>query len=188
MIDNKIRCFGSNSQIYADYHDNEWGIPVYDDNVLFEFLILEGAQAGLSWETVLKKREGYKKVFCDFNLVKVAIMSDDELECLRFDKGIIRNKLKIYSVRKNARIFLEIQKEFGSFSRFLWSFINNQPIVNNWHSIEDVPVTSTISDKISKELKFRGMSFVGSTIIYAYMQACGLIDDHVKYCWLKNGN
>ncbi len=120
MIDNKDRCFGSNSQIYADYHDNEWGKSTYNDNVLFEFLILEGAQAGLSWETVLKKREGYRKAFYDFDSTKIANMSDDGLESLRFDSSIIRNKLKIYSARKNAKVFLDIQKEYGSFSEFIW--------------------------------------------------------------------
>ena len=185
MIDNKIRCFGSNSQIYANYHDSEWGKLTYDDKILFEFLILEGAQAGLNWETILKKREGYNRSFHGFDPVKVANMRDQELEDLRLDKSIIRNKLKIYSTRKNAQVFLDIQKEFGSFSKFLWNFVNNNPIVNNWKNIEDVPTTSIISDKISKELKFRGMSFVGSTIIYAYMQACGLVNDHMSDCWLK---
>jgi DNA-3-methyladenine glycosylase I len=188
MIDNKTRCFGSNSQLYADYHDYEWGKPVYDDRRLFEFLILEGAQAGLSWETVLKKREWYRKLFYDFDPQKVAKMSNDELEVLRLDSRIIRNKLKIYSARKNARVFLGIQKEYGSFSEFLWGFVNHKPIINNWDSVEFVPVTSVVSDKISKELKSRGMSFVGSIIIYAYMQACGLVDDHVSDCWLKIGN
>ena len=185
MIDNKIRCFGSNSQIYADYHDNEWGKPIYDDTVLFEFLVLEGAQAGLNWETILKRREGYQKAFYGFDPVKVANMGDEELEFLRHDASIIRNKLKIHSARKNAKVFLDIQKEFGGFSGFLWGFVNHKPIVNNWQNKEDVPATSTVSDDISKELKSRGMSFVGSTIIYAYMQACGLVEDHVSDCWLK---
>jgi len=185
MIDNKTRCFGSNSQIYADYHDDEWGKPIYDDIELFEFLILEGAQAGLNWETILKRREGYRKAFHGFDPVKVASMSDKELDLLRLDASIIRNKLKIYSARKNARVFLGIQKEFGSFAEFLWGFIDYKPTINNWQSKEDVPATSTVSDKLSKELKSRGMSFVGSTIIYAYMQACGLVDDHVRDCWLK---
>ena len=188
MIDSKSRCFGSNSQIYADYHDNEWGKPIYDDARLFEFLILEGAQAGLNWETILKKREGYRKAFHSFDPVRVASMSDKELENLRLDASIIRNKLKIYSTRKNARVFLEIQKEFGSFSKFLWGFIDHKPTINNWQSRDAVPATSVISDRVSKELKSRGMSFVGSTIVYAYMQACGLVDDHVRDCWIKRGN
>ncbi|MFT4694522.1 MAG: DNA-3-methyladenine glycosylase I [Francisella sp.] len=188
MIDNKNRCFGSNSQIYANYHDDEWGRPIYDDRVLFEFLVLEGAQAGLNWETVLKKREGYRNAFYDSDPAKIANMSDDELESLRFDSSIIRNKLKIYSARKNAQVFINIQKEFGSFSKFLWGFVDHKPIINNWSSTALVPATSVVSDKISKELKSRGMSFVGSTIIYAYMQACGLVDDHACDCWLKLGN
>lgn len=186
MIDTKIRCFGSNSQIYADYHDNEWGKPVYDDKVLFEFLILEGAQAGLSWETILKKRKGYRNVFHDFDPQKVANMSDDELEALRLDSSIIRNKLKIYSARKNALSFLDVQKEYGSFAKFIWQFVDNKPIVNRWDNKSDMPVTTALSDKISKELKLRGMSFVGSTIIYSYMQAVGLVNDHLNGCWVVN--
>jgi DNA-3-methyladenine glycosylase I len=188
MVDNRTRCFGSNSQIYADYHDNEWGKPVYDDSILFEFLILEGAQAGLSWETVLKKREGYRRAFYGFDPVKVANMSDDELEDLRLDTGIIRNRLKIYSARKNALSFLEIQKEYGSFAKFIWQFVDNKPIVNRWDTKSDMPVTTSLSDKISKELKLRGMSFVGSTIIYSYMQAVGLVNDHLDSCWVTNNS
>lgn len=184
MIDNKTRCFGSNSKLYAHYHDNEWGKPVYDDKVLFEFLILEGAQAGLSWETILKKREGYRKAFYNFSPKKVAKMSDDELESLRFDSSIIRNKLKINSARNNARVFIDIQTKYGSFSKFLWEFVNNKQIVNKWQYVEQVPINTFISDKLSNELKSRGMSFVGSTIMYSYMQAVGLVNDHLDSCYI----
>jgi DNA-3-methyladenine glycosylase I len=184
----KNRCFGSKEgqEIYAKYHDEEWGIAVHDDIILFEFLILEGAQAGLNWFTILKKREGYREVFKGFDPVKVADMTDEELELLRDEPKIIRNKLKIYSARNNAKVFLEIQKEFGSFDTFLWSFVDYKQIVNNFKSSSEVPVTTEISDCISKELKDRGMKFVGSTIIYAYMQAIGMVDDHTSDCWLRN--
>ncbi len=184
------RCFGNGSgkEFYAEYHDNEWSVPVHDDILLFEMLILEGAQAGLSWETVLKKREGYKKAFYDFDPGKVAAMSDDELENLRENPDIIRNRLKIFSTRKNAQVFLQIQQEFGSFDSYIWSFVDNKPIVNScWDRLEDLPVSTEISDKISKDLKKRGMSFVGSTIIYAYMQAIGMVNDHILSCWRYNG-
>ncbi len=184
MIDNKTRCFGSNSLIYADYHDNEWGIPKYDDRELFELLVLEGAQAGLNWETILKKRQGYRDAFYNFDPIKAASMSDSELESLRDNPNIIRNKLKIYSVRKNAQVFLQIQKEFGSFSDYLWKFVNFKQIKNSWISHSQVPISTAISEKISKDLKKRGMSFVGATIIYAYMQATGLVNDHLVDCWL----
>lgn len=184
--DGKIRCFGNKpgQEFYADYHDHEWGIPTHDDQELFEMLILEGAQAGLSWETVLKKRDGYRKAFHQFDIEKVANMSDEALEVQRESPEIIRNKLKIYSTRKNARIFLDIQKEFGSFDHYLWAYVDHNPIINKWQNHKEVPVTTEISDAISKDLKKRGMSFVGSTIIYAYMQAVGMVNDHVKGCWL----
>lgn len=183
--DGKKRCFGGEpgKELYASYHDNEWGIPLHNDRHLFEMLILEGAQAGLNWETVLKKREGYRKAFHDFDPNKVASMNDNELEALRQNPEIIRNRLKIYSARRNARVFLEIQQEFGSFDRYLWNFVNGKSIVNHWHSAEDIPVTTKQSDALSKDLKRRGMNFVGSTIIYAYMQAVGLVDDHTTQCW-----
>jgi DNA-3-methyladenine glycosylase I len=154
---------------YQKYHDEEWGVPVYDDTKLFEMLILEGAQAGLSWETILKKRTGYKKAFHNFDVQKCAQMSDPELEKLMQNPKIIRNRLKIFSVRKNARVFLDIQKEFGSFSDYIWKFVDN----------------NGASDKISKDLKKRGMSFVGPTIIYAYMQAVGLVNDHEPECFRR---
>lgn len=183
--DGKARCFGNKpgQEFYAAYHDNEWGIPVHDDRHLFEMLILEGAQAGLSWETILRRREGYRAVYHNFDVTKVAAMSDDELEALRQDERIIRNRLKIYAARKNAQVCIAIQKEFGSFDRYLWSYVDGKQIVNHWKSFKDVPVTTAISDAISKDLKKRGMSFVGSTIIYAYMQAVGLVNDHVDGCW-----
>tara|TARA_R110002126_G_scaffold13118_2_gene56387 strand:- start:79545 stop:80132 length:588 start_codon:yes stop_codon:yes gene_type:complete len=184
--DSKIRCFGNkpNQGLYAEYHDNEWGIPMHDDRYLFEMLILEGAQAGLSWETILKRRAGYKAAFHDFDVIKVAAMSDETLEALRQDEGIIRNRLKIYAARKNAIVFIAIQKQFGSFDRYLWSFVDGEQIVNHWQCFAEVPVTTPVSDALSKDLKKRGMSFVGSTIIYAYMQAVGLVNDHSGACWL----
>lgn len=181
----KIRCFGDKKghEFYADYHDNEWGVPVHDDQHLFEMLILEGAQAGLSWETVLKRRNGYRKAFHDFCPRKVACMRDDELQALRQNPDIIRNRLKIYAARTNAVVFLKIQQEFGSFDSYLWSFVNGVPILNHWQTIKEAPVTTPESDAISKDLKKRGMTFVGSTIIYAYMQAVGMVNDHVVNCW-----
>lgn len=183
--DGKYRCFGNKSgqDLYADYHDYEWGVPVYDDRKLFEMLILEGAQAGLSWETVLKKRQGYRDAFHQFDVTKVARMTDAELEALRDNPAIIRNRLKIYSARKNACVFIDIQKEFGSFSNYLWAYVNQKPIINHWQRFEDVPVTTDISDQLSNDLRERGMTFVGSTIIYAYMQAVGVVNDHLVGCW-----
>jgi DNA-3-methyladenine glycosylase I len=173
----------ANNPEYITYHDEEWGVPIYDDTKLFEMLILEGAQAGLSWETVLKKRDGYKKAFKGFDIVAAANMTDEELEPLIQNPEIIRNRLKIYSVRKNALVFMNIQKEFGSFSNYIWGFVDNKPVINNWESTSQIPVRTETSDKISKDLKKRGMSFVGSTIIYAYMQAIGLVNDHTTDCW-----
>ncbi len=184
--DNKIRCFGGapGQELYAHYHDHEWGVPVYDDCKLFEFLILEGAQAGLSWETILKRREGYRRAFCEFDPAKVAQMTDQQLEALRRDASIIRNKLKIYAARQNARIFLAIQKEFGSFSGYLWKFVGGKPVVNRRQSLADLPQETELSKALSKDLQKRGMTFVGPTIMYAYMQAVGLVCDHVASCWL----
>ena len=183
--DSKIRCFGGDlgKAFYADYHDHEWGIPSHDDQHLFEMLILEGAQAGLSWETILKKREGYRSAFHRFNPAKVASMSDDELEDLRQNPEIIRNRLKIFGTRQNARVFLKIQQEFRSFDRYLWKFVNGEPILNHWHRFEEVPAQTPTSDALSRDLKKRGMTFVGSTIIYAYMQAIGMVNDHLTTCW-----
>ncbi len=181
----KIRCFGSEvgKEFYANYHDHEWGIPVHDDQHLFEMLILEGAQAGLSWETILKKREGYRKAFHNFDPSKVAAMRDDELEALRQNPEIIRNRLKIYGTRQNAQAFLQIQQEFGSFDRYLWNFVDGKPLKNHWIKLKEAPSQTPLSEVLSKDLKKRGMTFVGSTIIYAYMQAIGVVNDHIKGCW-----
>lgn len=183
--DGKIRCFGNKpgQDLYAKYHDTVWGIPEYDDKNLFEMLCLEGAQAGLSWETILKKQEGYRACFHDFDVQKVASMSDEELESLRQDERIIRNRLKIYAFRKNAKAFIKIQEEFGSFKDYLWAYVDHKPIMNEFKGHGDVPAYTELSTKISKDLKKRGMTFVGPTIIYAYMQAVGMVNDHVKGCW-----
>lgn len=183
----KKRCFGEGKEFYANYHDFEWGIPVYDDRHLFEMLILEGAQAGLSWETILKRREGYRRAFHNFEVKKVASMQDIELDSLKENPEIIRNRLKIYSVRKNAQVFITIQEEFGSFSSYLWKFVNNKPILGHWKQFKEIPTATKESDALSKDLKKRGMTFVGSTIIYAYMQAVGLVNDHSIDCCCYNG-
>lgn len=182
----KKRCFGDSSPLYSEYHDTEWGIPSHDDRHLFEMLILEGAQAGLSWELILGKRAGYKKVFHNFDPTLVAAMTDRELEKLTLEPSIIRNRLKIFSTRKNARVFLEIQKEFGSFDAYLWPFVQGKPILNRWEKKEDVPSSSELSDRLAKDLKKRGMSFVGTTIIYSFMQAVGMINDHLVDCCCHN--
>lgn len=183
--DGNKRCFGGElgKEFYADYHDNEWGIPVHNDRHLFEMLILEGAQAGLSWETILKRRKGYYKAFHNFDPVKVASMSDNELESLCQNPEIIRNRLKIFGARQNARVFLKIQQEFGSFDRYVWNFVKGKPIKNHWKQLQDIPATTTESNLLSKDLKKRGMTFVGPTIIYAYMQAIGMVNDHTIECW-----
>lgn len=183
--DGKKRCFGGKpgKEFYAEYHDNEWGIPSHDDRHLFEMLSLEGAQAGLSWEIVLKKREGYRKAFHDFNAQLISVMTDRDLNALLTNPEIIRNRLKIDSVRKNASVFLEIQKEFGSFDAYVWGFVKGRPLINNWKHFKEVPSKTPESDALSKDLKKRGMSFVGSTIIYAFMQAVGLVNDHLTECW-----
>lgn len=168
--------------LYQQYHDEEWGVPVYDDQKLFEFLILEGAQAGLSWITVLKKREGYRRAFANFDPVKVARFSDQKLEKLLANPAIIRNRLKVFAARTNAQCFLNVQQEFGSFSDYIWAFIDHKPIQNRWKSLKQVPTTTKESDLISKDLKKRGFKFVGSTIIYAHMQATGMVNDHVTDC------
>lgn len=169
---------------YIRYHDEEWGVPVYNDQVHFEFLVLEGAQAGLSWLTVLKRRDGYRKAFYDFDPhILTQINEEEEIEKLLNNHEIIRNKLKIRSVFNNAGRFLEVQREFGSFSDYIWSFVDNKPQVNYWNDISEVPAKTAVSDAISKDLKKRGFSFVGSTIIYAHMQACGLVNDHITSCF-----
>lgn len=186
--DHKIRCFGGDKPFYATYHDEEWGIPVHDDRHLFEMLILEGAQAGLSWETILKRREGYRKAFHHFDPKKVAKMSDSELEKLLQNEEIIRNRLKVFGTRQNAQAFLQIQHEFGSFDRYLWAFVKNKPLINHWKHFHEIPTNTPLSDAISKDLKKRGMTFVGSTIIYAYLQAVGVINDHLASCWCRTSS
>lgn len=168
---------------YIKYHDEEWGVPVHDDRTHFEFLILEGAQAGLSWSTILKKREGYRKVFANFDPVKVARFSEKKIEAILLNPAIVRNRLKVNAAVNNAKRFLEIQKEFGSFDRYIWSFVGQKPIDLNRKSLSEVPATTKESDVLSKDLIKRGFKFVGSTVIYAHMQACGLVNDHVETCF-----
>lgn len=172
--------------LYIAYHDQEWGVPVYDDDTLYEFLLLETFQAGLSWITILKKRENFRKAFDNFNYKKIATYSDSKIERLLQDKGIIRNKLKIKAAITNARAFINVQKEFGSFSTFIWSFVNGKPIVNKYKTVAEIPANTTLSDTISKDLKKRGFTFVGSTVIYATMQAIGMVNDHIITCHSYN--
>lgn len=174
---------GIGKPFYEAYHDTEWGIPVHDDQKHFEMLILEGAQAGLSWETVLKRRDSYRQTFKQFDPEKVACMTDGELEQLLTNAALIRNRLKIFSTRKNARVFLEIQKEFGSFDDYVWRFVRGAPQINKPCSLKDVPARTPESDALAKDLKKRGMSFVGSMIMYAYMQAVGMVNDHMADCF-----
>ncbi|MBU2914712.1 DNA-3-methyladenine glycosylase I [Reichenbachiella agariperforans] len=183
MCKNRCQWARDSFEAYERYHDEEWGVPVYDDKVHFEFLILEGAQAGLSWSTIIKKREGYRQAFADFDVQKVATYTDEKMEELRSFEGIVRNKLKIKSVVTNARLFIEIQKEFGSFSQYIWSFVKGEVIVGNWKQMSEVPATTPESDALSKDLKKRGFKFVGSTIMYAHMQATGLVNDHTVDCY-----
>lgn len=175
------------SDLYKEYHDKEWGVPVYDDHTLFEFLLLETFQAGLSWITILNKRENFRKAFDDFNYQKIANYSEDKIQELLLDAGIIRNKLKVYSTVSNAQAFIKVQEEFGSFSKYIWGFVNGKPIDNNRKSLKEVPATTPLSDAISKDLKKRGFKFVGSTVVYAHMQATGMVNDHVEDCWKKSG-
>lgn len=164
------------------YHDEEWGVPVHDDRLLFEFLILEGAQAGLSWSTILKKREGYREAFDQFDAKKIARYSDKKVEKLLQNPEIVRNKLKVNATVVNAKLFLEIQKEFGSFDAYIWGFVNGSPVKNKWKKMADVPANTTESDAMSKALKKRGFKFVGTTICYAFMQAVGMVNDHTTDC------
>jgi DNA-3-methyladenine glycosylase I len=168
---------------YVRYHDEEWGVPVFDDQKQFEFLILESAQAGLSWSTILKKREGYRKAFADFDYKIVADLPEGYVQELLQDPEIIRNQLKIRAAINNAQRFMEIQSEFGKFSDYIWDFVDGKPIQNKWKELSQVPATSEISDKLSKDLKKRGFKFLGSTIVYAHMQATGLVNDHLVDCW-----
>jgi DNA-3-methyladenine glycosylase I len=183
----KTRCtWCGEDPLYVTYHDQEWGVPVREDPTLFEFLILEGAQAGLSWITILRKREGYRALFDNFDVDKIARYSDKKLEKLLLDPRIIRNRLKVYGARKNACAFLEIQQSHGSFSDYIWDFVDGQPIQNQPQSMRDVPATTPISDKLSKDMKKRGFTFVGSTIMYAHMQATGMVNDHTIDCFRHN--
>ncbi|QDU32943.1 DNA-3-methyladenine glycosylase 1 [Poriferisphaera corsica] len=172
----------SNDELYQAYHDHEWGVPVHDDRLLFEFLILEGAQAGLSWITILKKREHYKKVFADFDPVKVARFTETKIEKLLQDPGIVRNRLKVNAAVTNAKAFLKVQKEFGSFDKYIWSFVDQKPIQNTFKTLKEIPAKTDISDQMSKDLKKRGFKFIGSTICYALMQAIGMVNDHTTDC------
>lgn len=181
----KTRCGWAKGQFqeYVRYHDEEWGVPVWDDKTHFEFLVLESAQAGLSWATVLKRREGYRQAFAGFKAEEVARYTEADVRRLMQDPGIIRNQLKIRAAINNAQCFLDLQQEFGSFSKYMWQFVGGKPIVNHWAEQKQVPATSAESDALSKDLKKRGFKFVGSTIIYAHMQACGLVMDHTTDCF-----
>jgi DNA-3-methyladenine glycosylase I len=185
-VTTRIRCtwVPQGKPDYTRYHDTEWGRPVHDERKLFEMLILEGAQAGLSWYTILKRREGYRKAFRNFEPAKVSRMTDAQLERVLAGGDVIRNRLKIFSARKNARVFVSIQNEFGSFDAFVWRFVDGKPKVNRPKTMKDIPQSTAESDALSKDLKKRGMSFVGSTIIYAYMQAVGMVNDHMLNCYL----
>lgn len=168
--------------LYIDYHDHEWGVPVFDDRLLFEYLNLEGAQAGLSWYTILKKRDNYRKAFDNFEAEKIIKYDEEKIAELLHNEGIVRNKLKVNAVVTNARAYLKVRAEFGSFSTYLWSFVEGKPIQNHFQELKDVPASTEISDRMSKDLKKRGFKFVGSTICYAYMQAVGMVNDHLVTC------
>lgn len=177
------RCpWAGTEQIYIDYHDKEWGIPLHDDQRLFEMLILEGMQAGLSWITILKKRENFRKAFDCFDAEKIALYDNKKIDELLQNSEIIRNRLKINAAVKNARAFLETQKEFGSFDKFIWNYVDGVPVVNHFKSMSEIPANTPLSDKISRDLKKRGFSFVGTTIIYSFLQAIGMVDDHLISC------
>ncbi|PID83498.1 DNA-3-methyladenine glycosylase I [Candidatus Campbellbacteria bacterium] len=181
----KQRCawVNPNNKLDTEYHDTQWGVPIFDDRLLFEMLILEGAQAGLSWTTILNKRENYKKAFDNFDVQKVVKYDEKKIAELLQNEGIVRNKLKVNATVKNAKAFIEIQKEFESFSDYIWSFVDGKPIQNHFKDISEIPAKTELSDNISKDLKKRGMSFVGSTIMYAFMQAVGMVNDHEQKCF-----
>ena len=182
-MENKTRCaWCEKDDLYRNYHDNEWGKPVYDDETIFEFLILETFQAGLSWYTVLAKRENFRRAFDNFDLKKIANYSEDKIAELAEDSGIIRNKLKIKATVTNAQAFIKVQEEFGTFSKYIWGFVDGKPIDNQPKSLKEVPATTEISDALSKDLKKRGFKFLGSTVVYAHMQATGMVNDHVVDC------
>lgn len=182
----KIRCgWCEKDDLYRKYHDEEWGKPVYDDETIFEFLILESFQAGLSWYTILSKRENFKKAFDKFDYKKIAQYNDEKVEQLMQNPGIVRNRLKVLATITNAQKFMEMQKEFGSFSKYIWGFVGGKPIDNNPESLKNVPATTEISDALSKDLKKRGFKFMGSIVVYAHMQATGMVNDHIKECWVR---
>lgn len=178
-----MRCDWAKNDLAIHYHDTEWGVPLHDDQRLFEFLILEGAQAGLSWDTILRKRENYREAFNNFDAEKIALYDEEKCAELLQNEGIIRNRLKIASAVRNAKCFLEVREEFGSFDKYIWSFVGGKPIVNNRNSLSEVPAATEISDAMSKDLKKRGFNFVGSTIMYAFMQATGIVNDHLVSCF-----
>jgi DNA-3-methyladenine glycosylase I len=178
-----IRCAWPSNPLAIQYHDEEWGVPKHEDRILFEYLILEGAQAGLSWDTVLKKRENYRKAFDNFDAEKIARYTEKKLARLMEDPGIIRNRLKVESAVKNARGFLEVRDEFGNFEAYIWQFVGGEPIQNQWKTLKDLPARTAESDAMSKDMKKRGFNFVGSTICYAFMQAAGLVNDHMVTCF-----
>ena len=181
-----VRCaWCEKDDLYRNYHDQEWGKPIYDDETIFEFLILESFQAGLSWYTILAKRENFRAAFDQFDHQKIAQYSEDKVEELIQNAGIIRNRLKILATINNAQKFMEVQKEFGSFSKYIWGFVNHEPIVNRPKTLKEVPATTEISDALAKDLKKRGFKFMGSTVVYAHMQATGMVNDHVEDCWIK---
>lgn len=181
---NLARCnWCQGSDLYLNYHDEEWGVPCRDDGKLFEFVVLEGAQAGLSWLTILKKRDNYRRAFADFDAEKVARFSEQDVERLLADPGIVRNRLKIAATITNAQVFLALQESHGSFARYFWDFVDNEPLVNHWQTFKEVPATTPLSDTISKDMKKRGFRFFGSTICYAHMQATGLVNDHLVACF-----
>ncbi len=180
----KNRCeWAGNDPLYIQYHDKEWGVPVFDDKTLFEFLVLETFQAGLSWITILRKRENFRKAFDDFNYTKIALYDDNKFEELIQNEGIIRNKLKIRATISNAKAFIKVQQEFGSFSKYIWGFVGHKPIINHYKKLSEVPANTSLSDAISKDLKKRGFKFVGTTVVYAHMQATGMVNDHVIDCF-----
>lgn len=185
-MEGKRRCsWAGDDPTYVDYHDNEWGRPTHDDRMLFELLVLEGAQAGLSWITILRKREAYREAFDGFDPGAVACYGEAKVEELMANEGIVRNRLKINAAIANAKLFLDVVDEFGSFDAFIWGYVDGEPIVNRWEAQEDVPATTPLSDRISKDLKKRGFKFVGPTIVYAYLQSIGMVNDHVADCFVR---
>lgn len=183
----KVRCgWCEKDDLYREYHDQEWGNPVYDDATLFEFLVLETFQAGLSWHTILKKREHFRVAFDNFDYQKIAAYSEEKIQALLDDAGIIRNQLKIRATVNNAQNFIRVQKEFGSFSSYIWQFTERKPVINYWKTLAEIPASTPLSDAVSKDLKKRGFKFVGTTVVYAHLQATGMVNDHLLSCWKRN--